>query len=378
MSSDILSHFGDIVDPRVDRHQFYSLNEILFLILVGCLCGQSCYTHICDFGEAHLTWFRRYFPYRCGMPSHDTVGRLMRSICPQEFKDCFISWTQSLGDRIEGLISIDGKVLRGSFDQNNRSDALTMVSAWSHEAGIVIGQQKVQTGSNEITALPALINLLTLKDCLVSIDAMGCQHEILDQITASEGKYLVSLKGNQGSLHKDVQEFYEDEGNITDQNSDIFEDIDGDHGRIETRKITVTSDIDWLTQRHPKFNTIKSIIKLETKREFKNKPDKKIETQTRYYVSSLVQTAEKTLHVCRSHWHIENKLHWSLDMVFLEDLSRIRKDHSPENMAIIRHIAINALRKFKEKNKSKKGLKRIQNECAWKQKMRDDILKSLF
>ena len=378
MASHILSYFEDIVDPRLDRHQYHSMNEILFVILVGCLCGQSHYTHISDFGDAHIEWFRRYFRYAYGIPSHDTLGRLMRLICPKEFRDCFMRWTESLSGKVEGVVSIDGKALRRSFDGEDRSNMLTMVSAWSHEAGLVIGQQKVKTGSNEITALPALISLLDLKGCLVTIDAMGCQHEVLEQITASEGEYLVSLKGNQGRLHQDVQDFYAEEENITQENSDIFEEIGGDHGRIETRKATIVTDIDWLIQRHPQFKTIKSIVKLETQREFKNKPNKKIEHQTRYFISSRVQTADKMLHNCRNHWHIENKLHWSLDVTFMEDQSRIRKDNAPENMAIVRHIAINAIHKFKEKNNSKKSIKRIQNECAWKNAQRDNIIKQLF
>ena len=371
----LMDYFDSIEDPRCERKKLHRISEILFLILSCSLCGISDYVHMEDFGKAHLPWFRKHYLYKNGIPSHDTLGRVMSLLSPDKFKECFLNWIKSL-KRSKAInskkIAIDGKTLRRSFDGDDHKSAIHMVSAWGCEAGLVLGQEKVDEKSNEIKAIPKLLDMLDIKGCIVTIDAMGCQHKIADQIKSLGGEYILALKGNQGNLSNDVKLFFEDQKLLETYNHTIHESIDGDHGRIESRKCTVVSDIEWLKKRHKNWSSIKSIIKIESNREVKNKTS----CDVRYYISSCFDDARTTLQNIRDHWGIENKLHWVLDVQFNEDLSRIRKDHSPENMAIVRHIVLNIINIYKKKHKNI-SIKRMQNKAAWSDIHRDNILNEI-
>ena len=378
MSNDMMSHFSDIEDPRIERQKKYTLQELLFVILTGCLCGITNYVDMEDFAQAHEAWYKTKLGYKNGIPSHDTLGRVMRLILPEKFKECFAEWTKTLHEKNNDVVAIDGKNLRHSFDNGDTKSSIYMVSAWSCNSGLVLAQEKVDEKSNEITAIPKLLELLDIEGCLVTIDAMGTQYEIADQIVEKGGDYLLALKGNQGNLHEDVRLFFEDKQLMGETVQDNFEDVSADHGRVETRKCTIIYDTDWLRDRHKQFNSIASIIKIESLREFKNKTSSEAEAETRYYISSRVMTAKRALEASRNHWQIENKLHWILDMNLDEDISRVRKDHAPENMAIVRHVALNMINYFKTSRKLKISFRRIQNKLAWNERELDSILRQAF
>lgn len=364
-----MEHFSAINDPRIERRKLHSISEILFLILSCSLCGVTDYVHMEDFGKAHLGWYKKNYMYEHGVPSHDTLGRLMRALSPILFRECFLNWIKSLKPITGDTISIDGKALRHSFDNANNKSAIHMVSAWGSKTGLILGQEKVGDKTNEITAIPKLLEILDIKGALITIDAMGCQHEIANKIKEKGGDYIFALKGNQGNLSDDVKIFFDDQKLVESSNPSIYETTDGDHGRIEIRKCTVLSNTNWLIKRNKKWHSIQSILKLESTREIQNKLSK----ETRYYISSSRDDAQRMLHNIRSHWEIENKVHWVLDVQFDEDKSRIRKDHSPENMAIVRHCALNMINIYK-KNKKNLSVKRIQHRAAWSSAERQKII----
>lgn len=349
-----LDTFGALEDPRSTRNQLYSVNEILLLTLCAVLCGAEGWQDIEDFGKAKLTFLRQYFEYIQGIPSDDTIRRFYRSLNPSEFERLFREWVEHLAKTTgTKVIAIDGKCSRRSYD--GEGNMLHMISAFSTEARIVLGQEKVSDKSNEITAIPKMLDWLDVKGHIVTIDAMGCQYKIADQILKKEGDYIFSLKGNQETLARDVQLYFEDPL-LTKPTS--FVDYDKGHGRIETRECWVVTDVKWLHDSHPKWSTIKSLIKIESTRELKGK----ISKETRYYISSLTLSPEKILKAIRFHWGIENSLHWILDMSFNEDYSRIRKENAPHIMAIFRHVALNLLQAAKKERQSIKGLRKM---CGW-------------
>ena len=320
--------------------------------------GAEGWQDVENYGKAKINTLRNYFDYENGIPSDDTIRRFFRAVDPEQFKQIFSIWIQSLAHVVDAkVIAIDGKSLRRSYDGDG--EMLHVVSAFSTEARVVLGQEKVANKSNEITAIPKLLELLDVKGHIITIDAMGCQYAIANKIIAKEGDYIFSLKGNQGNLSNDVTFYFE---NLTDKNTS-FSCVDHDkgHGRIETRECLVVHDVQWLRDRHPHWNTINSIIQINSIREFKDQNKKTQET--RYFISSLKKpTPQAALLAIRQHWGIENSLHWILDMSFNEDYSRIRKENAPHVMAIIRHIALNLLQLGKPKRQSIKGFRKI---CAW-------------
>lgn len=346
-----LDYFGKIDDPRIDRKKLYPVDEILLTTLCAVICGAEGWNDVELFGKHKLDFLKEYLPYKNGIPSDDTFRRFFRAISPKAFQECFIKWVNSLGiTTLDKVIAIDGKTLRRSHDGDKK--ALHMVSAFATEARMVLGQCRTSEKSNEITAIPELLKLLAIKGSTVSIDAMGCQRAIAEQIVSKEGDYIFGLKGNQGSLYEDIVQFFDDKALL--EEGDMYEGTDGGHGRIEVRKCLATDRIDWLTQRH-NWAGLRSIIKVESKTESKEnrKPD------TRYYISSLPANAKRIHESIRSHWAIENSLHWVLDMSFNEDQSRIRKKNAPENMAIIKHVAINLIRQIQKKRQSIKALRKV-------------------
>lgn len=360
---DFLDYFKGLEDPRIERNKLYDIEEILLLTLCGVICGCEGWEDIEDFGESKLLFLRNYLPYKHGIPSDDTLRRFFRAIDPDAFQKCFSEWVASLHILTDNsLIAIDGKTSRRSFDADK--NPLHLVSAFAAEARIVLGQEKVSEKSNEITAIPKLLDLLDIKRATVSIDAMGTQKKIAEKIKDRQGEYLLALKGNQGSLHDDIKLFFSDK-ELTAQISSYAE-TDGGHGRIEVRKCTVTDKIDWLNDRHD-WCGLKSVVKIESQVEAKDK----IAEETRYYITSLAAEPQKILNSVRSHWAIENSLHWVLDVSFNDDQSRIRKGNAPQNIAIIRHLSLNMLRSVQKKRQPIKGLRK---KAGWD----NDTLKEIL
>lgn len=340
----IETHFGELSDPR-HHNKKHKLIDIMTIAICATICGADTFKQIEDFGTAKIKWFKKFLELPFEIPSHDTFGRIFAIVDPKEFRCCFINWIQAVQDILAGqIIAVDGKTLRRSFDSATDKKAIHMVSAWASESGFVLGQIKTDTKSNEITAIPQLLKMLELSGCIVTIDAMGCQKKIAETIIKKGADYLFSLKGNYGNLHDDVKLFFDGcmKDNFKNTPYSFHETVDGDHGRIETRKFWTVSDINWLYGKRL-WKGLKTIGMVESKRQIGDKTS----IERRFFITSLDCNAKTFGHAVRSHWGIENGLHWTLDIAFREDESRIRKDNSPENFAVLRHIALNLLKNEK-------------------------------
>jgi len=333
-----LKYFTDIDDPRSSRNQKHPLNMLLGTTLLASLAGIDSFSGFADFTEAHYEKLSEYFDFPYGYPSHDTYQRLWDAIAPSQFYKSFLLFTASLKKITQTFINLDGKAIRHSGSEK----ALHIVTAWCHANQLVLAQEKVDTKSNEITALPKLIALLDLKGRIVTIDAMGAQREICSQIIAQGGDYVISLKGNQGNLHQDVADYFSDPGLLAACESS--EENDKGHGRLEQRIAFSSNTIDWLQKEH-QWPGLKSIGLVKS---FVEKNGKKHEEQ-RFYITSLPANAKGLNQAARTHWGIENQLHWRLDVVFNEDGACIRNDNAAENINILRKWALNSLQKCKQK-----------------------------
>jgi len=347
-----LEHFRPIEDPRQSGKVWYPLDEVLLLCLLAVLAGAESWVEIAEFGKKKLDFLRRFRPFENGTPSHDQLGDLFAALDAEAFQRCFISWVASLTScrrRASGtklgpdIVAIDGKTLRRAYQEGGAKAPIHMISAWSARQRLVLGQAKVAEKSNEITAIPDLLDLLTLKGATVTIDAMGCQKEIASKIKDKEADYVLALKGNQGTLSEDVELFFTEqkERKFADTTSSRHQTLEKSHGRIETRTYTSIDDIDWLEQRHD-WAGLRSIVMVESVREVIGG---KTESETRFYISSLGADAERQGEAIRGHWGVENSHHWVLDMVFRDDECRIRKANAPANFATIKHIASNLMRR---------------------------------
>lgn len=362
-SSDFFSHFSVLPDPRIDHTKKHMLIDILFISVCTIICGGETYTDMEEFGKAKEGWLRKYLELPGGIPSHDTFRRVFSLLDPEAFSKCFISWTQAIHKATKGnIIALDGKTIRHSFDTLTGQAALHVVSAWATEAGIALGQMKVDSKSNEITAIPKLLDLLDIKGCIVTMDAMGCQKEIAEQIIKKGGDYVICLKGNQESLHDEVRYFFDEAISLgfKDLPFRYFESIEKDHGRIETRRCYVVEDsaIEWLGETGHYWPGLRSIAAVISER----KIGKKTSIETRYFISSIKGSAEKFAWAARSHWGIENSLHWVLDMTLGEDKSRARRDNAPENLAILRKVALNLA---KRETSSKSSIRAKLKRAGW-------------
>lgn len=362
-----LAHFQDLPDSRQLGKVVYPLDEVLLLSLLAVLAGAEAFTDIARFGQKKLDLLRRFRPFADGTPPHDTLGDIFASLDAEKFQQCFVSWVVSLTGTPSGVIAIDGKTVRRSGKKKDGKAPIHMVSAFAARQRLVLGQVKVNEKSNEIVAIPKLLDLLAIEGAIVTIDAMGCQRDIAAKIIGKKADYVLALKGNQGSLREDVEVF------VAEQKANGFKDttvsqdetVDGDHGRIETRKTTVIHDVAWLQDRH-NWPGLKSVVMVESTREIGDK----IETETRFYIASLVLIAALVGPIVRSHWAIENSLHWVMDMVFRDDECRVRTENAPANFTTLKHMAHNLIRKAPGKD----SLRLRRKVAAWD----DDFLVSLI
>ncbi len=308
-----------------------------------------------EYGHSKFDWFKDFLELPNGIPSHDTFGRLFAMLDPKDFQNFFSRWVQDLSESLKfKTVAIDGKTNRGSHDKSIGKAAIHMVSAWASRIGLVLGQLKTEEKSNEITAIPELIKALALEGTIVTIDAMGCQKKIVHTVIEENADYVIQVKDNQPNLHDNIALYFQDPAN---GNIDIFETIDGEHGRIETRQYFTTNDIGWLQGKHL-WAGLKTITMVIRHRDI----DGKKSTEASYFISSLENNASTIAHAIRDHWGIENGLHWCLDIAFREDHSRVRKDHAPENFGILRHMAINLL---KQEKSLKGGIQTKRLKAAW-------------
>ena len=354
--------FDQIEDWRMDRKKLHTLTDILVITVCAAICGANGWVAVEKFGKAKEQWLRQYLSLPNGIPSHDTFGRVFAAMDPNVFREIFIDWVTSITSICRGeIVAIDGKTLRHSYDTSSSKAALHMVNAWATGAGISLGQLATDAKSNEITAIPKLLELLALKGCIVTIDAMGCQKAITKKIVDQKADYVISLKGNQGNLHQEVQEFFAwalNEQCIDKTEMRYFETTDEDHGRIEMRRYWVADEIDRLDS-NGQWYGLRSIAMAEAERTHKGETT----IEHRFFISSLsLDRAEETANAVRAHWGVENGLHWVLDVAFREDECRIRQGHADENFGIVRQIALNLL---KQEKQAKVGIATKRLMAGW-------------
>lgn len=362
-----LRYFEDLPDPRQRAKVMYPLPEVLLLCLMAVLAGAETITDIARFGEAKLALLRRFQPFAQGTPAHDHLGDILAALDAERLQRCFAAWAASLAGVPEGVVAIDGKTSRRS--KGDRA-ALHMVSAFAARQRLALAQVKVADKTNEIVAIPKLLDLLAIEGAVVTIDAMGCQRAVARKILERRADYVLALKGNQGTLRDDVELF------VTEQKANGFRDtavsrgatVDGDHGRIETREVTVLHDAAWLGARHD-WPGLNAVVMVESRREIGGR-DGKTECETRFYITSLTLPANQIGAMVRDHWAVENSLHWVMDMVFRDDECRLRTNHAPANFTTIKHIALNLMRR----GKGKDSLRLKRKVAAWD----DNYLASLI
>jgi predicted transposase YbfD/YdcC len=368
-----LDYFKDLPDSRQPGKVVYPLDEVLLFCLLAVLGGAETFVDIARFGEKKINLLRRFRPFRDGTPSHDHLGDIFATLDAGQFQRCFVAWVAALTGTPADVIAIDGKTLRRSYQKKGAKAPIHMVSAFAARQRLVLGQVKVADKSNEIVAIPALLAMMAIEGSIVTIDAMGCQREIAQQILDQKADYVLALKGNQGTLREDVEVFAAEQKakGFKDTKVSRHQTVDGDHGRIETRTYTAIHDVAWLQERHD-WPGLQGVVMVESVREIPGSSPgtDKIERETRFYITSLVWLAIQLGPVIRSHWAVENSLHWVMDMIFRDDECRIRTDHAPANFTTLRHMALNLIRRAPGKD----SLRLKRKVAAWD----DDFLASLI
>lgn len=365
----LLAHFEALPDPRLNRTKDHDLIDVLVIAICALLCGAESFNDMADFGLAKEDWFKTFLSLRNGIPSHDTFNRVFAALDPKQFLDCFLNWTQSVRAAIpREIVALDGKALRRALD--GEQSVKYIVSAWAEGNGLVLGQIKVADKSNEITALPELLRVLELSGCIVTIDAMGCQKKIAREIIEADADYVLALKGNQEKVHEEVKSFLDatlqekqkkrPKGVVVPTEVrclEEFETVEKDHGRIETRRYYQSDKLDWFADK-AKWEGLQSVGFVESIRELAGQTT----IERRYYLSSLPLGVETFARAVRGHWGVENKLHWVLDVCFREDQSRARTGFAAENLATLRRLALNLLKREKTK---KRGIKGKMLNAGW-------------
>jgi predicted transposase YbfD/YdcC len=365
----LIEHFKDLADPRIDRTKEHDLIDVLIIAVCCLLCAGESFNDMEDFGKAKEEWFKGFLKLRHGIPSHDTFNRVFQALDPKQFLECFLRWTQSLREAIpQEVVALDGKALRRAM--NKSQSPRYIVSAWAESNGLVLGQLKVDEKSNEITAVPELLRVLELAGCIVTVDAMGCQKKIAKEIIEADADYVLALKGNQEKVHQEVKSFLDaslkqqkqqrPKGALVPKEAAALkscETVEKDHGRIETRRYYQSDYLDWFADKD-KWEGLRSVGMVESIRQI----DGKSTLERRYYLSSLPVEVETFGRAVRGHWGVENKLHWVMDVCFREDQSRARQGYAAENLATLRRLALNLLKREKTK---KRGIRGKQLNASW-------------
>jgi predicted transposase YbfD/YdcC len=365
----LVAHLAGVPDPRIHRNKDHDLVDILVIAVCTLLCAGETFNDMEDFGKAKHDWFKTFLKLRNGIPSHDTFNRVFAALKPEHFLDCFLGWTQSVRAAVaQEVVALDGKALRraSSGDQSVKY----VVSAWAESNGLVLGQLKVADKSNEITAVPELLRVLELGGCIVTADAMGCQKKIAREIVEADADYVLALKGNQETVHEEVKTFLDHTlaekqtprppgAKLSGAAATLagLETVDKDHGRFEIRRYYQSTELDWFAELG-KWEGLQSVGLVESVREVGGKTT----VERRYYLSSLPLGVETFARAVRSHWGVENKLHWVMDVCFREDQSRARTGYAAENLATLRRLALNMLKREKTK---KRGIRGKQLNASW-------------
>lgn len=371
LSDSFVHHFETIEDPRRQAGLRHPLIEVLFIAICAIIAGADDWVAIERFGKAKQRWFGLYLPLKHGIPSHDTFANVFGALDPEQFSEAFIKWMQMIAT-VSGVIALDGKTIRRSFDKALGKSAIHMVSAWSSENRLILGQVKVDDKSNEITAIPRLLDLLVINGCLVTIDAMGCQTEIALQIVEQGGDYLLAVKKNHKHLYEDIEHLFKHAtaDNFVQDNFDETKTVDKQHGRLDIRYCQTIAEPEWLDylrSRHS-WAQLATVVRIYTQRQQGN--GKKV-IDSRYYICSRLASAEELLEATRSHWGVENNVHWVLDVVFNEDHNRARTKHTQQNLAIMRRMAINMLNQEQSRKQSLKGKRQL---AGWDESYLEQVI----
>lgn len=359
LSKNILNCFSELNDGRMEKKVTHKLIDIIVITLCAVISGADCFTEIEEYGKSKSDWLKTFLELKNGIPSHDTFNRVFAMMSAKAFGECFLKWVNEAVGMTQGeVVAIDGKTLRRSYDKGDNKAAIHMVSAWASANRLILGQIKTQEKSNEITAIPELLNLLEIKGCIVTIDAMGTQKAIADTIVKKEADYALALKANQEGLHHQVKTYFEQNGSILkDIENSYYESIEENRDRMEIRRTYMTENIEGLKGKEA-WTGLKSIGMVESLRFSKDGYNKEI----RYYITSLSNNASQLADAVRNHWGIENKVHWVLDTAFREDECRVRKGSAAENLSVIRRMAINLI---SQDSKSKGGKKAKRLRAGW-------------